>query len=238
MRDEGVTRHESVHTTAWTARGRVKVTGEVDAEAVRLEGVVSVGGAISAGSVACRGTLDAASGLTVAKTLATNGTVRAVGPVQAARASFRGTVRITREVSVDGLLEVRGQFAAASVSAEEFRVDGGVDVPGSVNAVDVDVKIRRFSRLGIVRARTVRLLRVPPNPIERVFGRSPAPQVDRVEAGHVELAGVDVGFVRSPEILLGPGAHVTEVEGAVVRRHRSATVGPRSKTPPPHGLSR
>jgi len=233
-----VTRRDSVHAQSWVVQGTVKVTGEVDVGTAQVNGTLSVAGPITSDSFSCRGTLDVEGAVTVSGALSTDGNLRAAGAVHAQHATFRGTTRIAREAAVDGPVIVRGQFAAASLRATELRADGSVTVPGDLDAADVDVKIRRDGRFGTIRAHTVRLLRSPPNPIEWVFGRSPPPRVARIEADRVELEGVDVDFVRCPEIILGRDAHVTEVEGTVVRRHPSARVGPRSKSPPPYGLSR
>ena len=204
----------------------------------RISGALSVGGALTADRFACRGALDTGGPLTIAGSLSTETSFHGVGPVQAKQASFSGTTRIGREVVVEGSLLVKGQFAAAALRAGDFRGDGAVEVAGTIEAVEVDVRIRRDSRFGTIKARSVRLLRSPPNPIEWVFGRSPPAPVVRIEADRLELEGVDVAFVRCPEVILGRDAHITELEGTVVRRHSSARVGPRSKSPAPHGLSR
>jgi cytoskeletal protein CcmA (bactofilin family) len=238
LRDDGVGRRESVHALTWSVEGTVKVTGEVDSGAVSVRGALSVGGAILVDTLSCRGNLDAGATLTVAAGLTSHGELRSVGAVRAQRADLTGTTRLGGDITVESTLATGGQFAAASVHAGEFRGDGAVIVPGSFEAGTVDVHLRADSRFGMIRARSVRLVRSAPNPIEMVFGRSPPSRVDRVEADRVELEGVEVAFVRSPEVILGRDAHVTELEGTVVRRHRSATVGPRSKSPRPYGLSR
>jgi cytoskeletal protein CcmA (bactofilin family) len=216
----------------------VKVSGEVDVGDIRLDGTVSISGTILADVVRSRGTLEADGPVTVAGALATDGDFHTGGPVRAAQATLVGTTRIGGDVSVSGVLTLKGQFAAASIHAGEVRADGGLTVPGDIEAVDVDVRMRKDSRFGAIRAKTVRLHRTAPNPVERVFGRSPDPSVTRIEADRVELEGVDVAFVRCPEVILGRDAHITELEGTVVRRHASAHVGPRSVSPPPYGLRR
>jgi cytoskeletal protein CcmA (bactofilin family) len=236
--DTGVVRRDSVRALAWWVNGTAKVTGEVDAGDVRVVGTLSVGGQVLADTFECRGTLEVEGGVNVVGRLSIDGTLRVAGSVHAAQGYFSGTTRIGRDVSVDRSLVVRGQFAAPSVRSEELHAEAAVEIPGAVEGVEVDLLLSGDSRLGTVRARSVRILRKPPNPFEKVLGRSPAPPVDRVEADHVELEGVDVAFVRSPEIILRRDAHVTEVEGTILRRHPTARVGPESRSPPPHGLSR
>jgi hypothetical protein len=227
-----------VHALTWVTDGTVKVTGDVDVGDAKHAGALSVAGTVTADRFQCRGALDAGGALAISGNLTTETSFHATGPVQAKQASFSGTTRIVREVVVEGALTFKGQFAAASVRAGQFHGDGVVEVPGTMDAVDVDVRIRRDSHLGIIRARTVRLIHTPPNPIEWVLGRSTGTPVARIEADKAELEGVDVAFLRCPEVVLGRDAHVTEIEGTVVRRHASARVGPRSKTPAPYGLSR
>ncbi len=216
----------------------VKVSGEVDVGDARLTGTVSISGAILADSLRCQGTLETDTSITVSGKFTTAGNFHTRGTVTAAEGSFAGTTRIGGDVRVTGALAVRGHFAAASVQVGEFRAEGGIVVPGSLEAVEVDIRIQKESQFGVVRARSVRLIRASPNPIERLFGRSPATPILRIEADRVELEGVDVAFVHCPEVILGPNAHVTELEGTVVRRHRTALVGPRSVSPPPYGLRR
>jgi cytoskeletal protein CcmA (bactofilin family) len=233
-----VTRRDSVFALSWSAEGTIKVTGEVDVGIAKISGALSVGGAITADALTCRGALDGGGPITIAGTFVTDGSLHAVGPVQAKQASFGGTTRLGRDVVVEGNVTVKGQFAAPSLRVGELHGEAAVEVEGSLDAVDVQLRLRGESRLGVVRARTVRLERVRPNPIEWVFGRAPPISVSRIEADRAELEGVEVGFVRCPEVILGRDAHVTEIEGTVVRRHSTARVGPRSKTPPPYGLSR
>jgi hypothetical protein len=216
----------------------VKISGEVDVGDAHLGGTVSVSGPIVSDSLASHGTLEADGPIRVSARFSSDGRLTAGGPVAAGEASFTGTTRVTREVIVTGALNVRGQFAAASVRSGELRGDGGFEIPGALEATEVDVRIRRDSRFGSIRARTVRLIRIGPNPVERAFGRSPPTPIARIEADRLELEGVDVAFVRCPEVVLGRDAHITELEGTVVRRHATARVGPRSVSPPPYGLRR
>jgi cytoskeletal protein CcmA (bactofilin family) len=220
------------------AEGAVKVTGEVDVGTGTILGALSVGGSLRADSFECRGPLDVEGTVTVTGPFSLEGPTHLVGAVHAGQATFSGTTRSARDISVDGILTVHGHFAAPSLHVGELRVDGALDIPGEIEAVNVDVRIRKPSRLGTIRARSVRLVRQGPNPVERVLGRAPPPAVVRIEAGRVELEGVEVAFVRSPEIVLGRDAQVTEFEGTITRRHPTARVGPESRSAPPHGLSR
>jgi cytoskeletal protein CcmA (bactofilin family) len=238
LTDRGVVRRDSVLALGWTVDGTVKVTGDVDVGTVRVSGTVAIAGTVTADAITVRGSLEAGGAVTVTGPISTEDRCVVTGPLRAQTASFTGTARIARDVEVAGVLTVRGKFAASSIRAQELRADGDLEVPGTVDAGVVDVRIRRSSQLGTVRARSVRLLRSAGNPLELVFGAPPPSHIVRIEADRVELEGVDVDFVRSPEVALGRDAHITELEGTVVRRHPTARVGPRSKTPPPYGLRR
>jgi cytoskeletal protein CcmA (bactofilin family) len=238
LRDEGVARHDSVHAVRWTTHGAVKVLGEVDVGEARLAGPTSVAGAISADSLRVDGALDAAAGLTVTGPLVADGSLRVRGPVSAGEAELRGLAHLQSDLKVERGLTVHGALHATGVRAGSVVLDGAAEVPGEVEAGPVDLRFREDSRVGTIRASSVRLALRPPNPVEMVLGRGLRAVVLHVEAESVEVDGVDVRFVRSPSIVLGRNAHVTEFEGKIVRRHASARVGPESRSPPPYGLSR
>jgi cytoskeletal protein CcmA (bactofilin family) len=238
VQDRGVSRRDAVHALRWSTRGSVKVLGEVDVGQAKLAGTTAVGGAVSSDALRSTGTLDVGGTLEVVGALFSDGILRTRGPVHAGEAELRGTTHLLGDLRVDRGLTVHGSLIAPSVRAEGLIAEGELDVPGEISASHVDVRFRARSRVGGVVGATVRLTVRPPNPIEMVLGRELPVEVLRVEADSVELEGVDVRFVRAPEIVLGRDAHVTEFEGKIVRRHPSARVGPESRSPPPHGLSR
>ncbi len=238
LRDSGVARRDTVRAHRWTTHGPVKVDGAVDADEVTLTGPASFGGPVTVGSLRAEGSLDLARTVEVAGPLVVDGSVRADAAVRAGEATFRGALHLRGALSVDRMLSVVGAIAAPSVRAGLFTLDGTAEVSGGIDAQQVDLRFRDRSRLGTIRASKVRLALRPPNPVERILGRHVLVQIDRIEADSVDLEGVDVRFVRAPEIVLGREAHVTEYEGTIVRRHPTARVGPESRSPPPHGLSR
>jgi len=238
IEDAGVVRRDSVHALRWTSRGPTKVLADADAGEVVLLAGAAVGGAFTADSIRSEGDLEVGGILNVSGALTSTGTLHARGTVHWGEANVRGRARLNGAVRVDRSLTVRGQFAAPSLHAGEFSLDGIAEVEGAVEAEKVTARFHGPSRIGTIQARSVVLSVRSPNPIDTVLGRRPAVRITRIEADTVELDGVDVRFVRAREIVLGRGAHVTEVEGHVVRRHASARVGPESRSPPPHGLSR
>lgn len=238
IRDRGVARRESVHALRWSTDGAVKVLGEVDVGEATLSGPTAIGGPLSAVSLRSSGTLELGASVDILNVWESSGSVRARGPVHAGDAELRGAAHLLGELNVARRLTVRGSLVASSVRAQSFVADGAVQVGGDVSAQRVDLRFRQRSHIGSVHAAAVRLTVRPPNPVEMVLGRHLPVEVLRIEADSVELEGVDVRFVRSPEIVLGRNAHVTEFEGRIVRRHPSARVGPESRSPPPHGLTR
>ena len=238
VRDVGAAHHEAVRARRWTTRGPAKVDGPVVVDEAALIGPASIGGPVSAGRLRVDGSLDLAQGAEIAGALDVDGTVRGAGGIHVGEARVRGVVQLLGALTVDRLLAVVGQLAAPSVRAGGLSLDGSAEVPGETVAREVDLRFRHPSRLGSIRATTARLSLRPPNPVELVFGRRIAVSVTRIEADSVSLEGVDVRFVRSPSIVLGRDAHLTEYEGTIVARHPSARVGPESRSPPPHGLSR
>ena len=243
IRDSGTVRRDSIRATGWTARGMAKILGDVDVGAGTVTGLVAIGGSLTAESFRSRGTLDVHGSTAVRDRLAVDGTVHFGGSVRAGAVDARGTFRSPAELRVDRELTVVGTLEAPSARVGLLDLQGAAEIPGELSALGtVRARFHGDSRLGFVRARSVRLEGPPtaliPTLFRKVFGGAAAVEVGRIEAESVELRAVEVDFVRAKEIVLGPGAHVTTIEGTVVRRHPTSRVGPESRSPPPHGLSR
>jgi len=238
VRDLGTVRKESVDTDRWTARGTVKVTGDASLGQGTLEGVVSVGGKLAATGLTYRGTLDVAGAMDVRGTFAGSGSLRAGLTLHAVAADLKGTVRVAGATSVDHGLTVRGSLAAASLAVGELSLYGEARVPGEIVGHSVSARLTADSAFGSLRAASVDLHAKVPNLVEKVLGHRVAVSIQRIDADVVDLEGVDVKFVHAPQITLGRGAHITEYEGTIVRRHPSSRVGFESRSPPPYGLSR
>jgi cytoskeletal protein CcmA (bactofilin family) len=243
VRDVGAARHDVVRAARWTSSGSVKVTGDASAGEVALRGLATIGGRLTAERLTSEGTLEVLGAVDVRSSLSVGGTFRPVGTVHLGAGEVRGTLRAVAPVKVDRELRVRGVLEAPSLEVGLLDLEGSARVPGAVVArAKVRAQFRGDSTLGTVTAPEV-VLRGPapglvPTLVRKVFGGSARVEVDRVEADRVELEAVRVAFVRSKAVVLGPGAHVAEVEGTIVRQHASARVGPESESPPPYGLSR
>ena len=226
LHDSGTVRKEFVNADRWFATGLVKVTGDVQVGQGKVDGTVSLGGKLVASDLHYRGTVDILGVVEVTAGLTGSGSLRTEGALHAGTAELKGTAQVNGPLTVDKGLNVRGSLSTPSARVGEL-------AGGRVTAF-----LKESSSFGTVRARSVTLHGKPPNLVEKVFFRRVTVKVERVEADVVDLEAVDVQFVRSPQITLGRGAHVTEYEGTIVKRHSTSRVGFESKSPPPYGLRR
>jgi hypothetical protein len=243
VRDEGSARHDRLRAALWTASGPVKVLGDVDVGEATLAGIVAVGGTLSADALRARGGLEVAGTVQVRGALVVEGTARLGAPARARSIEVRGQLRSDAAIAAERELRVVGLLEAPSASAGLVDLRGAVAVPGEIVArASVTGHLRDDSTLGTVRAPLVALHGPPtgfvPTLWRKVFGGEARITVERLEADRAELESVDVRFVHAKEIVLGPQAHVAEIEGRIVRRHRTARVGPESRSAPPYGLWR
>ncbi|MGA8604272.1 MAG: hypothetical protein WB788_04305 [Thermoplasmata archaeon] len=238
IRDQGTIRRDSVDAAQWSARGAVKVTGDVNVGQAVTEGTVSIGGKLTANAFRSHGALEVEGPVEVAGSFAGSGQLRAALTLHAVEADLRGASHVLGAVTVDQTLTVHGNLSAPSLAVGAFQLNGTAEIPGDLVGRSVSAHFTNPSALGTVRASTVKLSAKLPNLVEKVLGRQMAVTVRRVEADTVVLEGVDVQFVRSPQISLGRAAHVTEYEGTIVRRHPSSRVGFESRSPRPYGLTR
>lgn len=243
IRDTGTVRRDSVRATGWTTTGMAKVQGDVDVGVGAASGLVSIAGKLSADAFRARGTLEVVGPTDVRDLLRLDGTVHFQAGVHAGALESQGSLRCAGELRVDRALSAQGVVEAPSAHVGLFELMGSAEIPGDLAATaSVRARFHSDSRIGTIRAHRVELHGPPtslvPTLLRMVFGGSAAVHVDRVEADSVELSAVDVAFVHAREIVLGPGAHVTTVEGTIVRRASSSRVGPESRSPPPHGLTR
>jgi cytoskeletal protein CcmA (bactofilin family) len=236
--DRGIVRHESVHAERWQAGGSVKVIREVDVGSARVTGSLVVGGGLSADEFRSRGTLEVQGALRVRGVFFARGSFHGAAEVRAGDLTLEGTARVDGAISVERAFTLKGTLDAPSVVAGLLEADGMLRVPGEIRGLSVRAGLRPRSALGRVTAREVRLSGHIPNLVDKAFFREERVTVERIEADTVVLAGVDVAFVRAKEVALGRDCHVTAIEGTIVRRHASSTVGPESKSPPPYGLRR
>jgi cytoskeletal protein CcmA (bactofilin family) len=234
LRDTGAVRRDDVRVRRYTTRGAVKVLRDLTFVEGNLQGFVSVGGTLSAERLTSDATLDIAGNVAVTGELAGRGTIVVGGDLTGGDVHVDGLLRVRGAVRLDGHLRVKGHLdVATDLSARSVRFDGSATVGGTLEATIVVGTLRRPSHLTVVRAQSVRIVR-PPFPV----GRRGSLRLDRIEATDVQLSGVDCEYLRADRVWLGADAHVTRVDGAVVRRRASGVVGPVAREPVPAGLSR
>ncbi|HYB79167.1 MAG TPA: hypothetical protein VEG66_05350 [Thermoplasmata archaeon] len=238
LHDAGTLHRDSVDADRWVVNGLVKVTGDVHLGDGKVVGTVAIGGRLSASNVQYRGTLDVDGAVEATGSVTGTGVLRTGATFHAATADLRGGARVGGAVTVDRGGRVRGSLTCPSAVIGELDLDGEAQIPGELGGLTIRARLKENSSFGTVRARSVVLRAKRPNLVDKVFFRTVRVTVERVEAETAELEGVDVTFVRSPQITLGPDAHVTEYEGTVVKRHPTSRVGFESKSPRPYGLRR
>jgi cytoskeletal protein CcmA (bactofilin family) len=236
--EQGAIRHDSVHVARWSVAGTAKVTGPVEVGTADVRGTLVVGGKLSADRLGSRGTLEVEGPVDVRGPFSSRGTLRAAGTVHAIDLEVNGVARFAGLLSVDRRCTVRGVLHAPALAVGVLMLEGSAQVPGETQALSVDATFREASRLGHLTARTVRLRGKLPSLVDKVFFHERAVFVERIDAESVELTGVEAGLVRAQKIVLGRGCHVRVLDGTVVSRHPSSSIGPESKSPPPFGLRR
>jgi cytoskeletal protein CcmA (bactofilin family) len=238
LSEDGAVRHDAVHAVAWSFHGTAKVIGDADAGTLTARGDLSVGGALIADRLESRGTLETVGPIRVAGPASGRGEIRSGNLVRAVDLDVRGILRAGGAVTVDRTLRVDGTLFAPSVETGELRLDGTAEVPGTVAALAIDLRLRGQSSFGTLRAKRVRVVGKIRTPVDEALFRRYDVKVERIEADEAEIEEADVAFVHAAKVVLGRGAHVTTVEGTVTKRHASARVGPESKSTPPYGLRR
>jgi cytoskeletal protein CcmA (bactofilin family) len=236
--DRGTVCRDEVRAPAWRVRGFAKVLRSVDAGDVEVTGTLVVGGPLTAERLTVHGALDAHGPVAVTGRLFVRGSLDAGATVRAGDATVRGPLRAAGEATVDGELRVHGSLRAAGVRAGRLAVHGTAEVPGTLAAASVDLDLTGDSTIAAVQGREVRVRGPAVNVVRRVLGKEVVVAVGSIEGETVTVEGSRIALVRSPSIVLGPGAHVVAVQGRVVRAHRTSRVGPEAWSRPPAGLSR
>jgi cytoskeletal protein CcmA (bactofilin family) len=236
--ERGTVVHDEVRSVLWRLHGIAKVVHDVDVGEGELHGRVIVGGPFLADELRLNGSLDVRGPVAVARRLRADGSIEAHAGLRAAGATVAGKLRVDGELELTAPARLRGSVRAALVRAGPLELRGEVQVPGVVRAERCVAELAPGSSIGEIRGTEVGLRGATPNVVRRVLGPVPPVTVGRVEAASVTIADVRVGLVKGREIVLGPRAHVTAVEGTIVRQHPTSRLGPESWTPPPHGLHR
>lgn len=232
VEDHGPVRHAQLRAVRWAVKGETKVLGNAEAQDVDISGVVTIGGGLTAAAVRSDGTVEVGGRAEVAGAWTAAGNVRVGDSLTAGSIDARGPIRVGKDLTVRGSLASRVRLeVGGDLKTGSARLEGHLTATGAVDVAELDANLEAASRLGRVTGRSVRVRRGG-----RV-GSGLRVTIDRVEAEHVELAGVEAEFVRANAAVLGADTRVTRLECDTVRRHRTAIIGPESRTPRPRGLS-
>lgn len=234
VRDTDAVRRPSVRAHRYVSTHATKILGDLEAVSVELRGFASIGGRLQAEHVRSDGTLDVAGAVTARSDAVFRGAAELRAGLSAGDLTVHGSLRCVGPMVLEGNAHVRGSLEVTGpFTARSLQFDGDLAIPGTVDSPIVQGHLRHPSRIGVLRSQHVRIV-----PALLSSGRTASLQVDRIEATEVEIAGVDCEYLRAERIRLGPRAHVTRLDGQIVRRHRAALVGPRSWEPLPYGITR
>jgi cytoskeletal protein CcmA (bactofilin family) len=234
LRDAGSALHDAVRCRSYTALGAVKVVGNLEATSVDLRETATIGGKLIAERLHAGSTLDVYGDLQVRGELSVRESTRVGGALSAGDLRAVGEIEVVGAVTVDAHAVVQGDFSVGgTLAARSLEFDGTLQAPGLVEAPMIQGRLRGPSRIGTIRSQSVRIVRA-----RFPFGQHGQLVVDRIEANEVELEGVTCEYLRAERVLLGAHCQVTRVDGTVVRRHRTAVVGPVAWEAPPAGLTR
>jgi cytoskeletal protein CcmA (bactofilin family) len=235
LRDLGVVRRDSIRSESWTLSGTGKVQGDVDVTRAQIDGSVSVKGKLVAVHVAVEGAIEVTGETRVAQTLAIHGTGRFEAALRAQDLSTQGSIEVAGTVEVPGRAQLNGHLiASGELKIGQLDFKGRIETSGSWTAASITGELEGASRVPYIRVGPIRLSRA-----RRLFARHGSSlTVDRIDATEAYLENVDCEFLCAERVTLGPGCHIAQVEGKILRQHSSSYVGWESRSPPPHGLSR
>jgi cytoskeletal protein CcmA (bactofilin family) len=245
IEDSGVVFRESVRARSWRSLGPTKVTGSVEVEEAELTGPAAIGGSLTAGRLRTTGTLevDGPAKLTSPSTL--TGVARFGSSLDALDLMIRGSLTASGSLRAAGLLRLEGALRAPDVTAGRLVLDGDLEVSGAVVSDLGYLRLHHASTVGTLKVATLDVARRIAFPFNLVPFRVPfigpvLPHLSalRIEGVDVKLEGVSAEFLKADRIVLGPDCHIAHVEGTIVHQDPKARVGPESRSPPPHGLSR
>jgi cytoskeletal protein CcmA (bactofilin family) len=218
----------------WRSDGAAKILGNVEVEEGETRGVASIRGTLVAARFRAGGTLDVLGDARVAEEIALRGTGRFGASLTADRLTADGTIDIAAALRAKSRVEWTGVLEASDLSAPAVRFRGRARVSGDLVSENLDARLEGgVSRVTVLRARALRVARAGFPPWRR--GSLVAERIEAIEA---ELEGVRAEYVRADRVRVGPDCHLSRVDGRIVRRHRSAHIGPESESEVPPWLTR
>ena len=234
LRDVGAGLRPSVRARSYTAVGAIKILGAVEVTTADLQGTVSIGGRVTAERLRSDGVLNVGADVQVEGEASFKGSTRIGGGLTTGDLRAAGALDVGGTFTVEAQAVVRGDLAVTTtITARSLEFDGTIQAPGDLDCPIIQGRLRGASRLGAVHAQHVRIVRAG-----FPFGHRGELVADRIEAKEVELEAVSVEYLRAERVTLGAHCQVTRLDGDVIRRHRTAVVGPVAYEAPPPGLTR
>ncbi|HEV2519732.1 MAG TPA: polymer-forming cytoskeletal protein [Thermoplasmata archaeon] len=242
IRDDGASLRAQVIADRWSVRGAAKVTGNVEVDTVEIDGALSIGGTLRARRLTVHGAFEVLGMAQVAERVELRGPARFSQGFHAGDLDVEGALAVQGPLEVGGLAQIAGDATlAGDVHCGRLVGSGGLTVPGRLTADRIAFDLHRDSSIGTLLAGSVLFTRPAaklPFRLPFIGQERPILTALRIEAMEVQLEGVTAELVRAERISLGPGCHVARVIGPVVAVDPSSHVGPESRSPPPHGISR
>lgn len=234
LRDLGAALHPAVRVRGYSAIGAVKVLGAVEVGSGDVQGSLSVGGRVVAERWRSNGAFDAGADVRIVGDATFDGATRIAGTLTVGELRTSGELEVGGALTVAAQAELKGDVRVGPVvSARSIDLDGTIQAPGTVDCPMIQARLRGPSRVGAIHAQHVRIVRA-----SFPFGTRGSLIADRIEATEVELESVSCEYLRAERVTLGAHCQVTRVDGEVIRRHRTAVVGPVAYEPAPPGLTR
>ena len=194
--------------------GSGKITGDVEAEEIKISGAATIHGSARAKSFRASGSFEVEGGLEAGE-LRCSGSGKIAGSVKVDLLRSSGALKVeggvkTREARISGA----GKFGA-DVEAERFRSSGAFNIAGLLSADSVEIALGNDcqareiggEQITVVQARGGRgILGINWNP------RSWVLSAESIEGDDLHLEGTHARVVRGRRVKLGPGCRVESVE--------------------------
>jgi cytoskeletal protein CcmA (bactofilin family) len=230
--DERVAVHSTLRAARWAVHGDSKVLGDVEILDGEVQGLASVKGNLTAARLVVDGTLEVDGETKLGDRLRLDGRGRFGASLAGPDLSLSGSVEVVGSVTASRTLAVSGKLGTGgSIQAGSLTFRGRIASGGNWSAASLDGRLAGHSTVEEVQATTVRLRRDG-------FRHPGRLTVRRIDARDAYLEGVEAEYLHAERVELGPDCHIAEVEGPIIRQHRSSHVGFEVRSEAPRWLTR
>jgi cytoskeletal protein CcmA (bactofilin family) len=179
--------------------GKGRIDGDLQCEALRMNGLSRVDGHVKA------------------RTVDVNGMSSFLGDVIAGHIRLNGKVRIHRHLKGEDI-EIFGSVRIdGDCEAERLALHGNATVQRTINAETIDIRMQGAYRTTEIGCASLRVQPLPIGLFRQWLGVLlpsvlPRLYVDLIEGDEVELANTTAGIVRGNRITVGSGCRIGQVE--------------------------